>query len=85
MLDLVVQQLRDTAAALRVLRWSIRNQGHPETAKTDGIKSYGAAFTKLDPRHPHRPGRLRENNRAENSQLPGGVCPDVGGGCPRLV
>jgi transposase-like protein len=25
---------------------------------------------RLDVRHPYRPGRLRENNRAENSYLP---------------
>lgn len=50
-LDLVVQKRRDTAAALRFLRRLIRNQGRPETVTTDGLKSYGAAFGKLDPRH----------------------------------
>ncbi|HWQ87002.1 hypothetical protein [Brevundimonas sp.] len=32
---------------------------------TDGVD--GAALDQLDLRHLHRPGRLRENNRAENS------------------
>nr|WP_303694965.1 DDE-type integrase/transposase/recombinase [Brevundimonas subvibrioides] len=37
---------------------------------SDGLASYGAALDQLDLRHLHRPGRLRENNRAENSHLP---------------
>lgn len=37
---------------------------------TDGLGSYGAALEELGLRHLHRPGRLRENNRAENSHLP---------------
>jgi putative transposase len=69
-LDLVVQKRRDTAAALRLLRRLIKNQGQPQTVTTDGLKSYGAALGKLDLRQTHRPGCLRENNRAENSHLP---------------
>ena len=42
----------------------------PETIITDGLASYGAALDQLDLRHLHRPGRLRENNRVENSHLP---------------
>ena len=42
----------------------------PETITTDGLTSYGAALNQLDLRHLHRPGRLRENNRVENSDLP---------------
>ena len=42
----------------------------PETITTDGLLSYGAALNRLDLRHLHRPGRLRENNRVENSHLP---------------
>jgi transposase-like protein len=37
---------------------------------TDGLRSYSAALDQLEMRHLHRPGRLRENNRAENSHLP---------------
>ena len=42
----------------------------PQTITTDGLLSYGAALDRLELRHLHRPGRLRENNRAENSHLP---------------
>ena len=70
-LDLVVQRRRDTEAALRLLRRLLLNQPvEPETITTDGLLSYGAALDRLDLRHLHRPGRLRENNRVENSQLP---------------
>lgn len=69
-LDLVVQKRRDTAAALRLLRRLLRNQGQPETVTTDGLASYRAALITLGLGRVHRPGRLRENNRAENSHLP---------------
>jgi len=66
-LDLVMQRRRDTEAALKLLR----NQPvAPESITTDGLGSYGAALGQLHLRHLHRPGRLRENNRAENSHLP---------------
>ena len=70
-LDLVVQRRRDTEAALRLLRRLLRNQPvEPQTITTDGLLSYGAALDRMELRHLHRPGRLRENNRAENSHLP---------------
>ncbi|WP_426042649.1 IS6 family transposase [Brevundimonas sp. TWP2-3-4b1] len=70
-LDLVVQRRRDTEAALRLLRRLLHNQPvEPETITTDGLLSYGAALDRLDLRHLHRPGRLRKNNRVENSHLP---------------
>lgn len=68
-LDLVVQRRRDTGAALRLLKRLLQS-GQPEAIVTDGLASYGAALTKLGLKHLHRPGRLRENNRAENSHLP---------------
>ena len=69
-LDLVVQRRRDTEAALRLLRRLLHNQPvEPQTITTDGLASYGAALDVLDLRHLHRPGRLRENNRVENSHL----------------
>jgi putative transposase len=37
---------------------------------TDGLKSYVSALAELGLEALHRPGRLRENNRAENSHLP---------------
>ena len=69
-LDLVVQCRQDTEAALRLLRRLLHNQAAGQTITTDGLASYGAALDQLDLRHLHRPGRLRENNRIENSHLP---------------
>lgn len=70
-LDRVVQRRRDTEAALKLFRRLPHNQPiEPEAITTDGLGSYGAALDQLDLRHLHRPGRLRENNRAENSHLP---------------
>lgn len=70
-LDLVVQRRRDTEAALKLLKRLLRNQPvEPERIVTDGLGSYPAALDQLDLRHIHSPGRLRENNRAENSHLP---------------
>ena len=70
-LDVVVQRRRDTDAALKLLRRLLRNQPvEPEKIVTDGLASYQAALSQLGLRHLHSPGRLRENNRAENSHLP---------------
>jgi len=70
-LDLVVQRRRDTAAALKLLKRLLRNQPvEPKAIVTDGLKSYVSAVKELGLDDRHRPGRLRENNRAENSHLP---------------
>ena len=70
-LDLVVQRRWDTEAALRLLRRLLHNQPvEPEMITINGLASYGAALDQLNPGHLQRPGRLRENNRAENSHLP---------------
>lgn len=70
-LDLVVQPRRDTDAALKILKRLLRNQPvEPEQIVTDGLDSYAAALDELGLRDLHEPGRLRENNRAENSHLP---------------
>jgi len=70
-LDLVVQKRRSTGAALKLLRRLLRNQDvKPENIVTDGLASYGSALRLLGLKDRHRPGRLRENNRAENSHLP---------------
>jgi putative transposase len=70
-LDLVMQRKRDTEAALKLMRRLLRNQPvEPSSITTDGLGSYVAALQELGLRHLHRPGRLRENNRAENSHLP---------------
>lgn len=70
-LDLVVQRRRDNAAALKLLTRLLRNQPvTPEAITTDGLASYGSALRELGLDQIHRPGRLRENNRVENSHLP---------------
>jgi len=70
-LDVIVQRRRDTEAALKLMRRLLRNQPvEPETITTDGLASYGAALEQLELRHLHRPSRLRDNNRVENSHLP---------------
>ena len=53
-----------------VLRRLLKNQNvEPELIVTDGLRSYGAALRRLALGDRHRPGRLRDNNRAENSHL----------------
>ena len=70
-LDLVVQRRRDNEAALKLLGRLLRNQPvEPERITTDGLASYGSEMRELGLKHLHRPGRLRENNRIENSHLP---------------
>src|SRR5215475_8871408 len=67
---MLVQKRRNTAAALRLLRKLLKNQGtHPETFTTDELASYRAAFRALGCRNCHRPGPMLRNNRAENSHL----------------
>jgi len=41
----------------------------PAKIVTDGLPFYGAALDTLGCRSRHHPGRLRDNNRAENSHL----------------
>src|ERR1035437_2155845 len=66
-----MQRNRDTGAALKLLKRLLRNQPvEPETITTDGLGSYVAALKILGLQDRHRPGRLRENNRAENAHLP---------------
>ena len=65
-LDVLVQKRRNKRAARKLLR----KQGYaPEQFVTDGLPSYGASLDSLGCRSRHRPGRLRDNNRAENSHL----------------
>ena len=69
-LDVLVQKRRNKAAALKLLRKLLKHQGvHPETIITDGLASYRAAARILGLSDRHRPGGMRENNRAENSHL----------------
>ena len=69
-LDVLVQKRRNKHAALKLLRRLLKNQGiHPETITTDKLASYRAAARDLGLTSRHRPGGMRENNRAENSHL----------------
>ena len=66
-----VNTRRDTAAAASFLGKLLRDQPvEPERIVTDGLGSYAAALETLGLSDLHSPGRLRENNRAENSHLP---------------
>jgi transposase-like protein len=70
-LDVLVQKRRNKAAALKLLRKLLKNQGYvPDEIVTDGLASYKAAVRELGCKHRHKPGRLLENNRVENSHLP---------------
>ena len=69
-LDVLVQARRNRHAALKLLRKLLKNQGiHPEAITTDKLASYRAAARRLGLSGRHRPGGMRENNRAENSHL----------------
>jgi len=67
----LVQKRRNKAAALKLLRKLLKNQGFvPDKIVTDGLRSYKAAMRELGCLERNHPGRLRDNNRAENSHLP---------------
>ena len=69
-LDVLVQKRRNKHAALKLLRRLLRNTGlHPEVIVTDKLASYRAAMKVVNLQDRHRPGGMRENNRAENSHL----------------
>jgi putative transposase len=69
-LDVLVQKRRNAAAATKLLRTLLKNQGAvPEIITTDGLASYGAAVRGLRIDDRHRPGGMSENNRVENSHL----------------
>jgi transposase-like protein len=69
-LDVRVQKRRNKHSTLKLLRKLLNSQGvHPETITTDKLASYGAAVRELGLKSVHRPGGMRENNRAENSHL----------------
>jgi len=70
-LDVLVQKRRNKAAALKLLKKLLKRQGFvPDAIVTDGLASYKAALRDLGALKRHQPGRLRDNNRAENSHLP---------------
>ena len=66
-LDMLVQSRRDTAAAERLMRKLLKQQGAaPRVMITDKLRSYGAAKRKIMPGVEHR-SHKGLNNRAENS------------------
>ncbi|OYX48794.1 MAG: hypothetical protein B7Y90_09095 [Alphaproteobacteria bacterium 32-64-14] len=70
-MDVIVQKRRDAKAALWFLRRPLKNQNvEPQRIVADGLRSYGAALGRLGLGERHHRGRLRDNNRAENSHLP---------------
>jgi len=68
---MIMQKERDTAAALRLLTRLLQTQPvTPDFITTDGLRSYAAALKEVGLLSHPRPGRLQDNNRAENSHLP---------------
>ena len=66
-----VRRRRDAATATSFLQKLLLDQPVvPESIVTDGLKSYVSAIDALGLKGIHHPGRLRENNRVENSHLP---------------
>lgn len=68
-LESYVTKTRDSKAALKFLRKSLRRNGQPEAIVTDGLASYGAPLKDLTGSGERITGRWL-NNRAENSHLP---------------
>jgi putative transposase len=69
-LDLLVQNRRDTAAARRVFRTPLKKTcSMPRVVATDRLRSYGAAHREVMPSVEHRSPK-GPNNRAENSHQP---------------
>ncbi|WP_068819887.1 IS6 family transposase [Phormidesmis priestleyi] len=68
-LEVLLQQHRDTKAAKRFFRKLLKKQGFvPRVIVTDKLKSYEAAKKQVMKNVEHRPHR--DNNRAENSHQP---------------
>ncbi|MCX5103034.1 IS6 family transposase [Streptomyces sp. NBC_00439] len=69
-LDILVQNRRDTAAARRFFRRLLKGIGAvPRVVVTDKLRSYGAAHREVIPSVEHR-AHKGLNNRAENSHQP---------------
>ena len=69
-LDALLQSRRNKAAAMRLIRKLLKDQGTaPRVMVTDKLRSYSAAKSQLMPGVEHR-SHKGLNNRAENSHLP---------------
>jgi hypothetical protein len=63
-LDVLVQKRRNKAAALKLLRKLLKDQGiHPETITTDKLASYSAAAKVLGLSNRHRPARKQSRRK----------------------
>jgi putative transposase len=73
-LDVLLQEHRDTGAAKRFFRRLIDDQGIPERIVTDGLRSYGAALRELPEldatEHVTVSAAARQNNLIEQSHRP---------------
>ena len=68
-LESYVTKKRDTSAALRFFKKTLKRYGRAEAIVTDGLHSYPAAMRELGNLERREVGRWL-NNRAENSHLP---------------
>lgn len=68
-LESYVTRRRDSKAALKFIRKSMRRHGQPRVIVTDRLRSYGAAMKEMGNAKRQNTGRWL-NNRAENSHLP---------------
>jgi len=68
-LESFVTTTRDKAAALKLIKKSMKRHGRPRAIVTDRLRSYAAAMKEIGNAERQETGR-RLNNRAENSHLP---------------
>jgi putative transposase len=68
-LEALVTKRRDRKAALKFLRKTMKQHGHPHVFVTDKLRSYGAALKDLGQPDNRETGHWL-NNRAENSHQP---------------
>jgi len=68
-LESYVTKRRDSKAALKFIRKSMKRYGNPAVIVTDKLRSYGAAMKVIGNASRQETGRW-QNNRAENSHLP---------------
>jgi putative transposase len=68
-LESYITKSRDTDAALRFMKKTLKRHGSPAAITTDGLRSYRAAMKDLGNEAKQEIGRWA-NNRVENSHLP---------------
>ncbi len=68
-LEAVMTTKRDKAAALKLLKRTMKGYGSPRSVLTDGWGAYSAAMNEIGSADRHEVGR-RLNNRADNSYQP---------------